>query len=103
MNELNYSYSQKAANWWANKIREEMGDHIPKLASFEEILEKKIRLLNSKNGSLTISTYRTRNELLDDAASASSLPVDIPKGYEMKIIIDSIVVYNSHGFLVYSS
>ena len=100
MEEKNYSYSEKAANWWANKVREEIGEHVPGIGFFEELLEKEIRRLNSKKGSLTISTYRTRNILLESVARSSHLPVDLPGGYEMKILVDSVSVYNCQGLLV---
>ena len=102
MDEKNYSYSEKAANWWAEKIREEIGNHVPGISSFEELLEKEIRNLNGRKGSLTISTYRTRSVLLEKVARLSHLPVELPKGYEMKILVDSVSVYNFHGTLVAS-
>lgn len=100
MKNENYTYSEKAANWWANKIIEELGNHVPGISFFEELLEKEIRCLNNRKGSLTISTYRTRSLLLDRIAVLSNLNVEIPKGYEMKILVDSVSVYNFQGTLV---
>lgn len=90
-----------AANWWSNKIQESFPEKtIPELCVFNDLLKKKIHSLASLKGSISISTYPYSSKILDDVAFAAMLPVSIPSGYEMKILLGSVMVYDSRGSLV---
>ena len=94
-------YAELAAKWWSNKIRSIYNQApIRNLDFFERILMKKIQILSNTRGSVIISTYKGRCKLLDEISTISKLPVDLPTGYEMKIIIGSVYVYDSKGTLV---
>lgn len=98
---MNGNYAEKAANWWSEMIRVSYPNtRITELVSFEKLLTKKIQSQISYRGTLSLSSYSKLNTILEDVAYQSMLPVDIPKGYEMKIMINNISVYNSDGLLV---
>ena len=95
------NYAEKAANWWSEMISKAYPNrNIAELVSFKKLLTATIRPLISYHGTLCLSTCSKLNTILEDAAYQAMLPVDIPSGYEMKIMIDGISVYNSNGFLV---
>lgn len=98
---MNTDYNVKAANWWATKIKEaEEEAYIYGLESFKNSLAYQIKKLTSLNGYMVISTYNTSSSLLNELANYSGLSTRIPSGYEMKIFIDNVFVYNSEGLLV---
>ena len=98
---MNENYNMEAANWWATKIKDsEECDSIQGLELFTALLSAKIKKLNSFNGSLVISTYNSSSLLLNELAFLSGLSANIPLGYEMKILINDVFVYNSSGVLV---
>lgn len=102
MEEKNYSYSEMAAKWWANKVRTSTTDFVRGLVPFEALLESEIRKNTSLKGHMNISTYHCRNKLLEEVAAKSHLSANIPIGYEMKILFDQVYIYNSKGQLVES-
>lgn len=91
----------KAADWWALQIRINSSDStIKELIPFQVQLINHLSYIISRDGTLTISTCNKRSSLLDYIAEKVMLPVEIPTGYEMKILIDKIFVYNKNGELV---
>lgn len=102
MEEKNYSYSQRAAKWWTNKVRTSTTDVIRGIVPFEELLESEIRQNTAINGSMNISTYHCRNRLLEEVAVKSHLSANIPIGYEMKIFFNQVYIYDSRGQLIES-
>lgn len=100
MEEKNYTYSEKAAKWWANKVSSSTNNLVHGIIPFEKSLEKEIRSTTSLRGHMNISTYHSRSNILEELAVKSQMYADIPRGYEMKIIFDQVYVYNSQGDLV---
>lgn len=95
------NYCNNAANWWATKIKNSVGDApIRGLELFTESLAKQIEKLTSINGYLIISTYESSSNLLDKIAIHSGLTAKIPSGYEMRIFFNYVCVYDSSGMLV---
>lgn len=98
---MSENYAEKAANWWSEMIQDSYPNrNITELVSFKKLLTGAIRPLISYHGTLCLSTCSKLNTILEDVAYQAMLPVDIPSGYEMKIMVDYISVYNSQGFLV---
>lgn len=100
MVEKNYTYSEKAAKWWANKVSSSTSDLVRGIIPFEKSLEEEIRKNISLRGHMNISTYCSHSKLLEEVAIKSQLSASIPCGYEMKILFDKVYVYNSQGSLV---
>ena len=97
------NYNEFAANWWTEKIQQTQAEPIYGLDLFKEELSSKIKSFTASNPSMTISTYQTKSTLLDEIAFRSGLlHSNIPSGYEMRILFDSVRVYNSSGKLVAS-
>lgn len=95
----NCNYAKQAAIWWTDKIKSTSDGIIKGISSFESLLETQIKNTVSLNGSMDISTYSHRSNLLDSIAAKTYLSADIPSGYEMKIVLEKVYVYNSTGML----
>ena len=93
----------QAANWWAEKIQER-NTIVTKnqLKNFEENLSYLIDRNLSYNAMMNISTYVKVSPLLKNIAFYAGMPFCIiyPKGYEMKIIINDVYIYNNKGELI---
>ena len=100
MEERNYTYSEKAAKWWSNKVSGSTNNLVHGIIPFEKSLEREIRNNTSLRGSMNISTYHSHSALLEKLALNSQMYAEIPRGYEMKIVFDKVYVYNSQGNLV---
>lgn len=97
------NYATNAANWWTNLIQQSYPDYlIHELDYFKNLLTQNIQNSITYHGFLRLSTYDKTTPILNDIAMQSMLPVDIPKGFEMMIVLDEIRVYNSSGILVNS-
>lgn len=98
------NYYEIAANWWATQILSSKDirftdSNLQNVAEFEKVLSLEIKKIISMNGSLDISTFDSRNKLLDKIALYTNLSLPIPSGFEMKIIFSTIFIYNSKGTL----
>lgn len=93
----------QAANWWAEKIQER-NTIVTKnqLDNFKENLSYLIDRNLSYNAMMNISTYVKVSPLLKNIAFYAGMPFCIiyPKGYEMKIIINDVYIYNNKGELI---
>lgn len=93
----------QAANWWAEKIQER-NTIVTKnqLDNFKENLSYLIDRNLSYNAMINISTYVKVSPLLKNIAFYAGMPFCIiyPKGYEMKIIINDVYIYNNKGELI---
>lgn len=93
----------QAANWWAEKIQER-NTIVTKnqLENFKENLSYLIDRNLSYNAMMNISTYVKVSPLLKNIAFYAGMPFCIiyPKGYEMKIIINDVYIYNNKGELI---
>lgn len=93
----------QAANWWAEKIQER-NTIVTKnqLENFKENLSYLIDRNLSYNAMINISTYVKVSPLLKNIAFYAGMPFCIiyPKGYEMKIIINDVYIYNNKGELI---
>lgn len=93
----------QAANWWAEKIQER-NTIVTKnqLKNFKENLSYLIDRNLSYNAMMNISTYVKVSPLLKNIAFYAGMPFCIiyPKGYEMKIIINDVYIYNNKGELI---
>lgn len=93
----------QAANWWAEKIQER-NTIVTKnqLENFKENLSYLIDRNLSYNAMMNISTYVKVSQLLKNIAFYAGMPFCIiyPKGYEMKIIINDVYIYNNKGELI---
>lgn len=49
---------------------------------------------------MIISTYGSASNFLDEIANYTGLSANIPSGYEMRIILGNVWVYNPLGMLV---
>ena len=96
------NYNTNAANWWAEKIQGSEAGPVHGLDLFVEDLSSQIKTLSNINGSVVISTYGSSSKLLDEIAFRSGLSAKIPSGYEMKIILGNVWVYNPSGMLIAS-
>lgn len=94
------NYCNEAADWWASKIQKSEPFYVYGLESFKKNLARRIYLLSKVQPRLTITTYDSSSKLLDEIAISSGLNANIPSGYEMRIILDTVSVYNSDGMLV---
>ena len=102
MNQKNHY--EVAANWWATKILNSKDfrftfSNLQHVNDFERVLSMEIKKNVDMNGSLDISTCDSRNKLLDKVALYTNLDITIPSGFEMRIIFNSIFIYNSEGAL----
>lgn len=98
---MNNNYNDMAANWWAKQIQQNRAEPITGLDLFKEELSSQIKSFTNLHGSMVISTYGARSNLLNDIAVQSGiLSYLIPSGYEMRILFDNVSVYNSVGRLV---
>lgn len=101
---MNRNYNEEAANWWVSQIvgskdfkfTESNSENINE---FERVLSQQIKEIINLNGSLDISTYDSGDTLLDKIAQYTGLDEPIPLGFNMKIILNHIFVYNSSGTL----
>ena len=99
----NCNYAEKAANWWSTQIKNSTNDNLIKgLDSFEKNLAKSIKHANSIKGQVIICTYNHNCKFLEEIAEIAHLSEPIPKGYDMRIIMNNVYVYNSIGKLVAS-
>ena len=93
----------KAADWWTEKIQER-NTIVTKnqLDNFKKNLSYVIDKHLSYNASMTISTYIKTSPLIKNIAFYAGMPFCIiyPKGYEMKIIINNVYIYNNKGELI---
>lgn len=97
------NYNDAAANWWAEQIQQNQVDPIYGLDLFKEELSTKIKFFTSRNPLMIISTCNAKSTLLDEIAYETGMwDSKIPSGYEMRILFDSVCVYNSIGKLVAS-
>ena len=94
-------YAMFATNWWASKIKKSAEGSEKSWENFEQLLYNKICELSAKNASLTISTC-SKDNMLEELAFNAGLLVSIPSGYEMRVILDHVSIYNSVGTLVTS-
>lgn len=100
---MNNNYHIKAADWWASKIEEvNRGTSLRGLDSFKNELSKTIRMFVSYNASMIISTCEKKNNILENIALITGTNVFMPEGYEMRIHISNVYVYDKQGFLVAS-
>ena len=93
----------QAANWWAEKIQERNKKKKKnQLENFKENLSYLIDRNLSYNAMMNISTYVKVSPLLKNIAFYAGMPFCIiyPKGYEMKIIINDVYIYNNKGELI---
>ena len=98
---MSNNYNDMAANWWADKIQQNQTTPITELDLFKEELSSQIKSFTSIHGSMVISTYGSPSILLNDiAVNVGIFTYLIPSGYEMRILFDSVSVYNSVGRLV---
>ena len=98
---MSNNYNDMAANWWADKIQQNQATPITELDLFKEELSSQIKSFTSIHGSMVISTYGSPSILLNDiAVNVGIFTYLIPSGYEMRILFDSVSVYNSVGRLV---
>lgn len=97
---MNNNYNELAANWWAEQMQQAQVQPIQNLDAFKDELSKNIKNYTSINGSMIISTYNSKSQLLNDVAFYSGITADIPSGYEMKILLDQVFIYNKIGKLV---
>lgn len=97
------NYATNAANWWTNLIQQSYPNYlIHELDYFKNLLAQTIHYLISEHGFLRLSTCEKNSKILNNVALQSFLPVEIPKGYEMMIIINEVRIYNEIGALVNS-
>lgn len=96
------NYYNSAANWWAKKIQDSALGPVNGLDSFVEDLSSQIKLITSIKGSLVISTFNSSSRLLDEVAVRSGLNVNIPSGYEMRIMFKDVRIYDQIGMLISS-
>lgn len=96
------NYYELAANWWRKTIQNSEGKIPHGIDIFEEELSSKIKYLSSLNGSMVISTFQSPSRLLEDIAFHSGLDAKIPRGYEMHISFNNVLIYDSIGALVES-
>lgn len=97
------SYNHRAANWWSEKIQGNNKEPVEGLEKFRNELSFLIKKINSIQGSMIISTYDSSSNLLDEVALKVKLDTPyIPVGYEMKIVCDTVTVYNQYGILIAS-
>ncbi len=94
-------YAVFATNWWANQIKSSAEGSRNSWEAFKQMLYNKICEVSSKNATLTISTY-SRDNILEELAFKAGLIVNIPSGYEMRILLDHVCVYNNMGTLLAS-
>lgn len=95
------SCCRKAANWWADKIKEASLTSVQNIDAFKEKLSEVIFREFSKNPHMRISTYGHPSNLLSEIAFKTEMPATIPAGYEMQISYDTgVVVYNKKGELI---
>ena len=92
--------STMAANWWSEKIQSSGAKNLSELGAFTDSLAYRIDKLLRVKGSLILSTYQSPCNLLDEVAFEAGLDVKMPKGYEMRIVFNTVSVYNSHGILI---
>ena len=98
---MNDNYNNMAANWWAEQIQQNQAEPIGGLDLFKEELSSQIKSFTSIHGSMVISTYGSPSILLNDiAVNVGIFTYLIPSGYEMRILFDSVSVYNSVGRLI---
>ena len=103
MEEKNYCCSQKAANWWSKQIRNfNRTEIIRGLDVFEKLLAQHIQNIVAINGQMNICTYGSSSTILSEISVQALLYAHIPDGYEMRIIMDDVYVYDSFGQLVTS-
>ena len=93
----------QAANWWAEKIQER--NTIVTKNQLENLKENLSYLIDrnlSYNAMMNISTYVKVSPLLKNIAFYAGMTFCIiyPKGYEMKIIINDVYIYNNKGELI---
>ena len=93
----------QAANWWAEKIQER--NTIVTKNQLENLKENLSYLIDrnlSYNAMMNISTYVKVSPLLKNIAFYAGMQFCIiyPKGYEMKIIINDVYIYNNKGELI---
>ena len=92
--------SEKAANWWADKIEAQSNrSYIPCLDEFEQQLAIQIKELSNIHGSIIISTSVKHSKLLDELAFSTGMCENIPKGYDMNVALGHIYIYY-HGNLI---
>lgn len=97
------NYTEIAANWWAEQIQKSNLGPVDGLEVFKKELSSEIRLHTNYNPSMTISTYKMRSNLLTEIAyHVGMLNINIPSGYEMRILFNNVFVYDSYGELVES-
>lgn len=101
------NYGNAAANWWAEKIKEENPSvDSNKLERFKMSLAHTVNVAIAKYAHTRLSTYKQDDfpkgyKTLVDSALAAGLTTKLPAGYEMTIFYDTgISVYNSSGALV---
>ena len=96
----NCTYAKKAAKWWALQIRKEnQEERIRSIEVFEKSLANQIQNNVAVNAQMIICTHHHSN-FLDKIALEANLNAIIPTGYEMRISMNNVFVYNSIGQLV---
>ena len=103
MNRRNYKCAGKAAEWWTEQIRNSSDEVIKELIPFEELLAESIQNVISRNAQMNISTFNRHSTVLEEVAAKARMSINyIPVGYEMRIIMNNIYVYDSIGKLIES-
>lgn len=92
-------YAKRAANWWSTKIRNSTHGIVEGIDAFEKALAIRIKDVNSREGHMYITSSHSWN-WLTKIAKESKLSAKIPRGYEMRIFVDTVYVYDSLGRLV---
>ncbi len=95
--------SQKAANWWSDKIEAQANRrYVPGLDKFEKLLAIQIQNTINSKGSAIISTSFSRGiNTLERLAFTSNMKAPLPVDYDMNIFFGNIYIYYN-GILISS-